>query len=127
VGYIIQRVAAGLLARTLVGIATALIGYILCSIGSAYAAYVASGNEPKAWLTAFLSTAIGAFLNLIFQGFNSVWQWLTAVSRYILGEISYTLNSMWARGLEFFDITGIAFTFFDFGLMILYLFLYTTS
>jgi hypothetical protein len=126
-GYIIQRVAAGLLGRTVVGIAAAIIGYIAYSLCFAYAEFVASGNNLKAWLAAFFSTAIGAFLNLMFQGLNDVCQWLTAVSRYIMGQISYTLNSMWARGLDFFDITGIAFAFIDFGLMILYLFLYTTS
>ena len=77
-------------------------------------------------MTAFLSTAFGAFMDLILQGLNDVGQWLTAISRSIVGEIGSTLNSMWARGLDFFDITGIAFDFIDFALMIGYLKLYGT-
>ena len=66
-------------------------------------------------------------MDLILQGLEDVWQWLTAISRRILDEISHTLNSMWARGLNFFDITGIAFTFIDFALMVGYLALYIQS
>jgi hypothetical protein len=127
VGYMIQRVAAGLAGRTIVGMGVAIAAYLGYSLGSAWALYATSGNSPKAWLVAFLSSAIGSFMDLILQGLNAAWQWLTAVSRYILGEITCTLNSMWARGLDFFDITGVAFTFIDFALMIGYLSLYETS
>jgi hypothetical protein len=127
VGYVIQRIAAGFAGKTIVGIGVAILGYIGYSLFSAWAEYAASGNSPKAWLAAFLSSAIGSFMDLLLQGLNNVWQWLTAVSRYIVGEISHTLNSMWARGLDFFDITGIAFTFTDFALMIGYISLYKAS
>jgi hypothetical protein len=126
-GYVVQRVAAGLAGKTLVGVIGAIALYTLYSLTSAGVMYVASGNEPKAWLGAFLSSAIGCFMDLILQGLEGVWQWLTAISRRILDEISHTLNSMWARGLNFFDITGIAFTFMDFALMVTYLALYKQS
>jgi hypothetical protein len=126
-GYMIQRMAAGVAGKTIVGIAIAIGAYVGFSLFSAAALYAASGNKPKAWLAAFLSSAIGSFMDLMLQGLKDVWQWLTAISRRILDEISHTLNSMWARGLNFFDITGIAFTFIDFALMIGYLTLYIQS
>ena len=127
VGYVIQRVAAGIAGRTIVGIALAIIGYLGYSALSTWALYATSGNSPKSWLGSFLSSAIGAFTDLLLQGLSDVWQWLTALSRRILGEISHVLNSMWARGLDFFDITGIAFAFIDFALMIIYLNLYKAT
>jgi hypothetical protein len=126
-GYVIQRIAAGMAGRTGVGIALAIAVYLGYSTLSALALFATSGNSPKAWLGAFVSSAISAFMDLLLQGLGDVWQWLTTVSRHILGEVSHILNSMWARGLNFFDITGIAFAFIDFALMITYLSLYKTS
>lgn len=126
IGYIIQHAAAVLLGRTLVGIVGALAAYVVYSLATSTASYFVSGQNLKAWLAAFVSTSFGAFIDLIVDGLN-VLPWLTAVGRRVLGVISHTLNSMWARGLNFFDITGVLLTFVDFGLMILYLKLYTIS
>jgi hypothetical protein len=51
----------------------------------------------------------------------TVMGFLTATSRRVLGKISHVMNSFWARGLNFFDITGIAFSLIDFALMLFYL------
>lgn len=81
----------------------------------------------KAWLSAFLASAIGATLGLVLTGISKVTQWLTAAGRFLFGEIQHVMNSMWARGLNFFSITGIAFTFVDFAFMATYLSLYLSS
>jgi len=63
----------------------------------------------------------------IVSGIGKVAQWLTAVGRLLLGKIQSIMHSMWARGLNFFNITGIAFTFIDFAFMVMYLSLYLSS
>jgi hypothetical protein len=121
-----QRVAAGLLGRTLAGIGVAIAGYAIFSLIKMGIEYATSGNNPKTWLVAFISSAIGCFLDSMVGIFDTL-QSLTAIARRIIGVITHTLNSMWARGLNFFDITGVAFNFIDFALMVGYLVLYKAA
>lgn len=123
---IIQRIAAGLAGRTIAGIALAIAGYIGFSLFKMLAEYAINGNNPKTWLIAFLSSAIACFLDSAID-FLKTLSFLTAIGRRITGAISHTLNSMWARGLNFFDITGVAFNFIDYAIMICYLRLYKGS
>jgi hypothetical protein len=41
-------------------------------------------------------------------------------------EIGYFMNPCWARGLDFLDITGIAFSLIDFAFAALYLYQFVT-
>jgi len=118
-----QRIAAGLFGRTVAGMLAAIAGYLTFSLVKMGLEYVANGYNLKTWLVAFVSTAIGCFLDLMTGIFDTL-SFLTAVTRQIIGAVTHTLNSMWARSLDFFDITGIIFTFIDFALMVGYLILY---
>jgi hypothetical protein len=83
--------------------------------------YVNSGNDPCAWLAAFLASAISGTFGLFETKLYSFLQFLYAAGRRLLGEISNIMNSFWARGLNFFEITGIAFSLIDFSFMVWYL------
>jgi len=123
IAVIAKRIAAGLLGKTIGGIVAAIGIYTLFSLLEMGVKYATTGNNLKTWLMAFLSSALACFLDLMVDVLDTL-QFLTAVGRRVVGAISHTLNSMWARGLNFFDITGVIFTFIDFALMIGYLIMY---
>jgi hypothetical protein len=82
--------------------------------------YLTSSNNPKAWLATFITQlwSLGAG---VVEGMFAAGRFLTAVSRWILGQVSHVMNSMWAMRLNFFNISGILFTIFDFLIMVAYL------
>jgi len=115
VGQFIQLVASAALGKTVCGVVVAVLAYIGYCALETYNLYRNSGNDPCAWLAAFLSSAFGGTLGLLKEGLNKVVGFITAAGRRLLGEISHIMNSFWARTLDFFNITGIAFALVDFA------------
>jgi hypothetical protein len=129
-GYItaklIQHGAAVLLGKTLIGAVVAVATYTATCLIQTWQLYANSGNNPDAWLAAFISSAIGGTFGLFEAKLYNLIQFLTAAGRRLLGEISHIMNSFWARGLNFFEITGIAFSLIDFAFMAFYLVQFVT-
>ena len=123
---IIKHVAAGIAGRTIAGIGCAIGMYLFFTLTQMLIEYAIFGNDAKTWLVCFISSAIACFMDLITK-FLDVVSFLTAIGRKIVNAITHTLNSMWARGLNFFDITGILFNFIDYAIMVYYLQLYKAS
>jgi len=127
VGVIIQFGTAVILGRTGIWTAVAILAYVGYSLASAWLTYANSGGSPKAWLIAFISSAITGTGGLVLSGINSVSGVLTSVARFVFNKINFAMHSLWAKGLNFFDITGVAFALIDFAFMILYLSMYLAS
>ncbi|RLC79248.1 MAG: hypothetical protein DRJ03_23830 [Chloroflexi bacterium] len=121
IGKLAQHAAALALGKTLVGTLAAIAIYSAISIGMTWKLYEESSNNPFAWLVGFITSAISGTFGAFKDGLDKLADFLTAAARRLLGEISHIMNSFWARGLNFFDITGIAFSLIDFAFMILYL------
>jgi hypothetical protein len=83
--------------------------------------YASSGNDHCAWLAAFVASAISGTFGLFAAKLHSLAQFLTATGRRMRMEINHIMNSFWARRLDFFDITGIAFALIDFAFIVWYL------
>lgn len=127
VGVILQFGTAALLGRTLAYTVMAISIYILYQITNTLILYQTSGGNPKAWLAAFITSAFSGTCGLVIGGINSVSGVLTSTSRLIIGKIQSVMHSLWAKGLNFFNITGIAFALIDFAFMVLYLSMYLAS
>jgi hypothetical protein len=127
VGVIIQFGTAAILGRTLVYTAIAIGAYALYQTASAIRLYHTSGENPNAWLAAFITSAFSGTCGLVISGINSVSEVLTSTSRLVLGKIQSVMHSLWAKGLSFFDITGVAFALIDFAFMVFYLSMYLAS
>jgi hypothetical protein len=127
VGVIIQFGTALLLGCTPFSAAIAIGIYAGYSSFSALHLYLTSNGNPKAWLIAFINSAITGTAGLALSGINSVSVFLTSVSRFILGKISSVWHSLIAKALSFFTITGIAFALIDFAFMVFYLSMYFAS
>ena len=121
IGMVIQHLTAWLLGKTLVGAAVAIATYFGVCLYETYRLYRDSSNDPYAWLAAFIASAAGGTYGLLKAGLDKVVNWFTAAGRRLMQEIDYIMNSLWARGLNFFDITGIAFSLIDFGFAVWYL------
>jgi hypothetical protein len=117
----IQHFAAWLLGKTLAGFVAAILMYSGVCLAETWLLHANSGDDPYAWLTAFMASAIGGTLGLFKAGLDTLVNWLTAAGRRLMQEISHFMNSCWARGLDFLDITGIAFSIIDFAFAALYL------
>lgn len=90
--------------------------------------YSVNGEDSNFWLDAFLMTLFLTTAGMALTGLiESVGACLTSVARLVLGRIDHVMNSFWGSGLDFFDITGVAFLFIDFAFMITYLGLYINS
>jgi hypothetical protein len=118
VANLVQEAASGYAGRTLAGIALAVGAYVAVNIALTAGMLAATGGTQASYLAAFLVDAFSCFLSFLIDGLNNVVQLLTAAYQWITGAITCALNSAWARGLDFFNITQVAFNFVDFGLMI---------
>jgi len=118
---VIQHLAAWLLGRTLAGVLGAILMYAGVCLVETCILYRDSSNDPYAWLAAFIASAAGGTYGLLKAGLDKVANWFTAAGRRLMREIDHIMNSLWARGLDFFDITGIAFSIIDFGFATWYL------
>jgi hypothetical protein len=118
IGKLAQHVASLLLGKTLAGTVVAIAGYAFYSGISTLLIYKQSGDNPFAWLVGFISSAVGGTFGAFRDGLEKLKGFLTAASRRLQREISHIMNSCWARGLNFFDITGIAFALIDFAFMV---------
>lgn len=129
-GYVIAKLvlhgAALLLGKTLVGAAVAIGTYAFVCGFETWQLYDNSGNDPCTWLAGFIASAISGTFGLLEAKLHSLVQFLTAAGRRMLQEIHHIMNSFWARGLDFFEITGIAFALIDFAFMALYLVQFVT-
>jgi len=126
--YIAQYFAFRALGKTGVAVWLAIGLYVAFGIVDTAAWYLATGQNSDFWLSAFFLiaavTMAGCFItNLI----ESVGPWLTSIARFALGKIDHVMQSMWAKGLGFLDITGVAFLFADLAFMVSYLALYKAS
>ena len=121
VGKLAQHAAALLMGKTLVGVVIAVATYVSFSILETIHFCLVTGDDPNAWLAAFVVSAISGTFGLFEAGLRELAGLLTAVGRQILGKITSIMNSFWARGLDFLDITGIAFSLIDFACMVFYL------
>jgi len=105
-----------------------LMGKSLAAIGWAIVAYamyttlrnlqaVFGGKGSNGWLVAFVVTLIGVGGTLALEGLLKAGKFLTSTARWILGKVSW-VASLHGFGLNFFDITALAFTLIDFVNMI---------
>ncbi len=123
---IIQYIAARMAGMTALGVLLAIAIYTSVSILQTLALYFLTGQDSKSWLGAFLTSAISCTMGLVLTA-TGVLKWLTSAARLLFGQISSVIKSMNALKLNFLDVTGIAFAFIDFALMIVYLRLYLAS
>jgi hypothetical protein len=121
VGLFIQHAAALVLGRTLIGTVIAIGAYLAYSLLNVIKLYRDSGDNPNAWLAASIASTISGTFGLFESKLKGLIDFLTAVSRQVRGKISHIMNSFWARGLNFFNITVIAFSLIDFALTVFYL------
>jgi hypothetical protein len=126
-GVIIQFGTAAILGRTLVYTAIAIGIYLAYNLISAWYLYATSEGKPEAWLGAFITSAFSGTCGAVLAGISSVSGVLTSASRLVLGKIQSVMHSLWAKGLSFFDITGVAFALVDFAFMVFYLSMYLAS
>lgn len=126
-GSIIQVGIYLAIGRTITGIIAAIALYSMYTAIRTIQLLFSSAGNSRAWLIAFISTLIGVSGTMALGGIFKVGRFLTSTSRWILGQVHSLVNSMHAFELNFFDITGLAFAFIDFGLMAFYLNMYLAS
>ena len=127
IGVLLQFGIGIFLGRTGIYAAIAIGVYAAYSLASAWFTYTSSGAKPEAWLNAFIASAISGTCGLAFGGIQSVISLLTSTSRLVMGKIQSVLHSLWAQGLNFFNIVGAAFALIDFAFMVFYLSMYLAS
>ncbi|MEM2995425.1 MAG: hypothetical protein QXI91_05370 [Candidatus Bathyarchaeia archaeon] len=127
VGVLIQFGTALALGRTLVGIGVAIGLYLAYNIYKTWDLYSTSGGKPVAWLAAFITSAFSGTSGAILAGIEAISGILTSTAKLLLSKISSILNSLWAKGLNFFDITGAVFALIDFSFMAYYISMYLNS
>jgi hypothetical protein len=127
VGVFIQFGVAIVLGRTLIGTAVAIGTYLAYSSLRTIQLFLTSGGKPEAWLGAFITSAISGTGGLVLSGIRSVSGFLTSVGRCLLGKISSISHSLWPKGINLFDITGLAFAFIDFAFMAFYLSMFLST